>query len=89
MHRWSLFCAVVFSSGLALVACGSDETGGGAGTAATTQDSSPSTTAAPVGPLRDVRYCEVIPSVAQGSTTTTYVYNTPPTTSVHPSSGTR
>ena len=26
--------------------------------------------------LRDVRYCEVIPSVVNGSTTTTYVYNT-------------
>jgi hypothetical protein len=26
--------------------------------------------------LRDVRYCEVIPSVVDGSTTTTYVYNT-------------
>jgi len=26
--------------------------------------------------LRDVRYCEVIPSVTQGDTTTTYVYNT-------------
>jgi len=26
--------------------------------------------------LRDVRYCEVIPSVVNGPTTTTYVYNT-------------
>jgi len=27
-------------------------------------------------PLRDVRYCEIIPSVQQGDTVTTYVYNT-------------
>ena len=26
--------------------------------------------------LRDQRYCEVIPSVTQGSTVTTYIYNT-------------
>src|SRR5829696_5505816 len=26
--------------------------------------------------LRDVRYCEVIPSVSDGTTVTTYVYNT-------------
>ena len=26
--------------------------------------------------LRDVRYCEIIPSVVNGATTTTYVYNT-------------
>ena len=84
MHRWSSFCALVLSSGLALVACSSDDgtadpptTPDGAGAASTIADSGgPSTTAAPVGPLRDVRYCEVIPSVSQGSTTTTYVYNT-------------
>jgi hypothetical protein len=52
-------------------------TQGDADTASTTQDSGgPPTNAAPVGSLRDVRYCEVIPSVTQGSLTTTYVYNT-------------
>ena len=35
-----------------------------------------STAAAQPQELRDVRYCEVIPSVQSGSTVTTYVYNT-------------
>ena len=36
-----------------------------------------STGATPSSPeLRDVRYCEVLPSVTQGSTVTTSIYNT-------------
>jgi hypothetical protein len=52
-----------------VAACSSDD-------ASTQGSSAPSTTTAPVGPLRDVRYCEVIPTVSGGSVTTTYVYNT-------------
>ena len=63
-----------------LVACGDDDSSTSAGSAA------PPTTAATPEPttsgdgvpskLRDVRYCEVIPSVSDGTTVTTYVYNT-------------
>lgn len=58
------FCRFVAAAAV-LAACG----GGGrsAGSTGATQ-SSPE--------LRDVRYCEVIPSVTQGSTVTTSVYNT-------------
>src|SRR5215510_5609313 len=44
---------------------------GGAGTSAATPGDQ-----MPPPELRDVRYCEVIPSVAQGSTVLTSVYNT-------------
>jgi hypothetical protein len=47
-------------------------------TAAASPAASPTSTAAATSSqeLRDVRYCEVIPSVQKGSTVTTYVYNT-------------
>jgi hypothetical protein len=58
--------------GLILAACGSS------GTHTTTPTTAQGGDPAPGAPqeLRDVRYCEVIPSVQQGSTVTTYVYNT-------------
>jgi hypothetical protein len=59
-------CLVAWAA--ALAACGG-----------TSQSSSPTTTAGdekPPAALRDVRYCEVIPSVPAGSTVTTSVYNT-------------
>ena len=43
---------------------------------ATAAATSTPTASAPPQELRDVRYCEVIPSVQAGSTVTTYVYNT-------------
>jgi len=84
MHRSTSCCALALTAALGLIACSADggtadpaTTQQGADTASTTPDSGgPSTSAAPVGPLRDVRYCEVIPSVTQDSVTTTYVYNT-------------
>jgi hypothetical protein len=73
-------CFVALSLGAVLAACGSDNANSStASTAAppvTTASSGTASTGAPVGPLRDVRYCEVIPSITQGSSTTTYVYNT-------------
>lgn len=51
-----------------LAACGG--AGKSSGSTATTGDQQPPTA------LRDVRYCEVIPSVPEGSTVTTSVYNT-------------
>ena len=58
-------------------ACGSetstrDATSGGGTTAAAPAGSGATETDG----LRDVRYCEVIPSVTDGSTISTYVYNT-------------
>src|SRR5690349_18974572 len=60
---------------LALAACGSGSATGFGTTSATT---TPSVTASSSVPqeVRDVRYCEVIPSVQTGSTINTYVYNT-------------
>ena len=64
---------------LMLAACGSGSTTGS--TVTSTPTTAPATVSASATPaetqnLRDVRYCEVIPSVQSGSTTTTYVYNT-------------
>src|SRR5947209_2142872 len=64
---------------LMLAACSSGSTT--SSTATSTPTTAPATANASATPsetqnLRDVRYCEVIPSVQSGSTTTTYVYNT-------------
>jgi len=64
---------------LILAACGSGSTT--SSTATSTPTTAPATANASATPsetqnLRDVRYCEVIPSVQSGSTITTYVYNT-------------
>jgi hypothetical protein len=68
MHCTRPFRSALLAMAAVLAACGS------------TGQSSSSTTAAgdqkPPTALRDVRYCEVIPSVTAGSTVTTSVYNT-------------
>ena len=64
---------------LALAACSSGLTTSPSTTSTpTTAAATASTSATPseTQNLRDVRYCEVIPSVQSGSTITTYVYNT-------------
>lgn len=55
---------------MAAVLAGCRGAGGSSSSTATTSDRQPP------AELRDVRYCEVIPSVTQGSTVTTSVYNT-------------
>ena len=64
---------------LLLAACSSGSTTGS--TVIPTPTTAPATASASATPsetqnLRDVRYCEVIPSVQSGSMITTYVYNT-------------
>src|SRR5947208_2379540 len=64
---------------LMLAACSSGSTTSSSTTSTpTTASATASTSATPseTQNLRDVRYCEVIPSVQSGSTITTYVYNT-------------
>jgi hypothetical protein len=60
---------------LALAACSSGSATGPSTTSATTTASATASSSVPQE-LRDVRYCEVIPSVQSGSTVTSYVYNT-------------
>lgn len=57
-----------------ITAC-SSTSGSGSTSPSSTSESSPASTAL-TKHLRDVRYCEVIPSIQQASTITTYVYNT-------------
>src|SRR5262245_20322311 len=69
-HRLPTFVGVSVLAAL-LAACGSDRS-----SSAPSSDTSASTGGSVPSELRDVRYCEVIPSVTEGDTTTTYVYNT-------------
>ena len=63
---------------LAVTGCGiDDELNATSAQTAPAAESSTTIAGSSVPPeLRDVRYCEVIPSVTEGDTTTTYVYNT-------------
>jgi hypothetical protein len=73
--RFLLGAALVVAMTLGVAACGtsspSDQSSG-----STTSTTSASGSSSATQELRDVRYCEVIPSVQQGSTVTTSVYNT-------------
>src|SRR5580700_7750985 len=73
--RFLLGAALVVAMSLGAAACGtSSPSGQSSGSTTSTARASGSSS----GPqeLRDVRYCEVIPSVQQGSTVSTSVYNT-------------
>lgn len=67
---------LVVLTAVALTACG----GSSKATTTRTKTTKPGTTTTPgtsaPTEVRDLRYCEVIPSVTKGSTTYTYVYNT-------------
>ena len=76
---WAIKGGLVILIVLALAACGSGSaTGSGTTSTPTTATATASTSATPssMQNVRDLRYCEVIPSVQTGSTVTTYVYNT-------------
>src|SRR5215204_5362325 len=78
VHRLPTVVGVTVLAAL-LAACGSASSGGGSSigsTAASSSDASAATGGPMPSDLRDVRYCEVIPSVTEGDTTTTHVYNT-------------
>jgi hypothetical protein len=63
--------------GLTLAACGSSGTHASSATTTPTPTTAAADASAAAPPeLRDVRYCEVIPSVQQGSNVITSVYNT-------------
>lgn len=68
------FMLLVGILAIVLAACGTSHAQQSGSGAAATGTSSPGSSAPQE--LRDVRYCEVIPSVQQGSTVTTSVYNT-------------
>ena len=72
---WAIKGGLVILIVLVLAACGS---GSATGPGTTSTTTTASVTASPSVPqeVRDVRYCEVIPSVQTGSTINTYVYNT-------------
>ncbi len=76
---WAIKGGLVLLVAFALAACSSGSaTGPGTTSTPTTAAATASTSATPsfMQNVRDVRYCEVIPSVQTGSTATTYVYNT-------------
>jgi hypothetical protein len=72
---WAINSGLVILIVLALAACGSGSATGSGTTSATTTASVTASSSVPQE-VRDVRYCEVIPSVQTGSTINTYVYNT-------------
>jgi hypothetical protein len=71
LRRQGRLAALALAAGAAALAGYS-----AAAPAAAAQTASPASSATQPQELRDVRYCEVIPSVQNGSTVTTYVYNT-------------
>ena len=73
MHVASSATIVVLLAGVAVTGCGIDHELNA--TSARTAPAAESSAQAP-SELRDYRYCEVIPSVTEGDTTTTYVWNT-------------
>jgi hypothetical protein len=68
IRRTRSFGPSVIAMAAVLAACGS--TGKPPGSATTADDKKPP------ADLRDVRYCEVLPSITDSSTVTTFVYNT-------------
>ena len=82
--RLTSIVAATLPLAVVLAACGSDASSGSSPTTAAAAAAAPGGTAAAVGTssssipseLRDLRYCEVIPSVDGNGSTTTYVYNT-------------
>jgi hypothetical protein len=75
-HPRSLFgAALVVSMILGFAACGTTSKSGQSSGSTTSTTNGSGSSSAPQE-IRDVRYCEVIPSVQQGSTVTTSVYNT-------------
>jgi hypothetical protein len=76
--RTLTLASVALVSGLALAACGSadDNAAGNAAGRGTADAATTSTAASAPQELRDVRYCEVIVSEADGANVDTSVYNT-------------
>jgi hypothetical protein len=61
---------------VALVACGSSGDGGSSKSSGSSSAAASGSSSSAPKELRDVRYCEVIPSVTSGDTVTTSVFNT-------------
>ena len=80
-HRTLTSVVVASAAVFGLAACSSSSSGEASTSASATGESSPSAavSAADAGTtsnLRDARYCEIIPTVREGVTLTSYVYNT-------------
>ena len=77
MHFASSATIVAFLAGVAVTGCGiDDQFNATSAQPAPAAESGASTGGQAPSELRDYRYCEVIPSVTEGDTTTTYVWNT-------------